>query len=922
MDSQKCLIIVTLLDGQNFTVPDGAPEKIEASVYAEARFGNESILKSDPIKLTNSNPEFVTELAWQLDKKSLHQLRVERRAIKLQVFLQTQERKRASQCPSIASKTNGFSSNELTHKVELVGYTVIDIRSAQECEKPKFRWLPLLNPKFRKSSYNRPEIQLALSLSRLQDNANSISKSLKSSHTESVAPNETEAPERTSFSESDSLSGSSYLYKTCLDFTHDSGQVENDEIIENDINIEVKNGCIYIYDIRDPEKSTLQDCSECYKLTITIPFTSDLNSLVKLPDDDCHFSVAMFGTLQKTDAFKDLSKIGTKELCFLIYTTHSSILKTYLELNSGLLVKLNQSSGEPLGITTIQLDQLCSLDIVCRSIEGIFALQPVIDTDIPLAINPTIGVSVVLERTPEDRVEQTELIKNKHNEVTNSHYGDRIDDRLYETLNDTHQLTIDHSIPDDDINSSPTMTVIDGLRQDDHHFCFTIDLKNFSYTPEQRFIPTLRELVVRYSYPFFGYKDTITSDASIPISPTNSIIVSGFCEFNFATTIDALLTALTEIPLNLEIISCDKTRPVDTSSDSLEHVVATCSLDIAKIMNLDSGCFERLRDQAISTTVSAPIYRSNGEEIGELQIYLCLRDLGFPKYLRSSERGSNIDINIRQSESAPENVTKEMKRLDSFIANTKKEFELWRENCYDKLFDELIRKDSERFRKLYQRLEAKEARRDQEFRKKLDELTTLERKFKNSLNYIESLEKKLANNLEQLKAKDAIIDGRLETMDLKLSRAVQNLKLECDKKLEEIPSKYPCNSNRMAETRINMRQAAKSNSEMSQQRRSSLKNPTSAGIPVPIRSSSLVRGPLIDNSTTRFVKRPTSVITTVVNGFNPKPRSNSTKLNLSKETQEKLASLRREKAELLKRGCRPNDDLIQEINSLIEKLAY
>jgi rubrerythrin len=172
MDSQKYLVIITLIDGQNFTVPSG--DRIEASIFAEARFGNESVLRSDPIKLTNSNPEFLTELVWQLDKKSLHRLRVERKAIKLQVFMRTKECKKAMRSSYTGSKgAKDDNISDETQKVELIGYTILDLRSAPQIEQPnQFRWCPLLNPKFRRSSYNRPEIQLAVTLNRIEEEEN------------------------------------------------------------------------------------------------------------------------------------------------------------------------------------------------------------------------------------------------------------------------------------------------------------------------------------------------------------------------------------------------------------------------------------------------------------------------------------------------------------------------------------------------------------------------------------------------------------------------------------------------------------------------------------------------------------------------------------------------------------------------------
>lgn len=941
MDSQKCLIVITLIDGQNFSVPDGVPDRVEATVFAEARFGSESVLKSDPIKLTNSNPEFVTELAWQLDKRSLHQLRVERRAIKLQVFLQTREKKRHNRPvePTTAT-TNGTHSSDssASNKVELIGYTILDIRSAQERVQPKFQWLPLLNPKFRKSSYNRPEIQLAVSLNRVDDNPTPtrVRKPATTSKVNHDARDqidvENESQSTPNESGSDSLNDSR-LYKTCLDISVDQETVEHDEIIENDIRILSKDGNFYIYDTRDVAKPTINDCDEKYKITITIPFNSDLDILAKVDEKrQYYFSVNLFGSTLESQSFSDLTSVETKELHFVIATTHAGILATYFELNSSLEIKLHNDSGEPLGTATIHLDQLAGQDAKKRSIEGIFALQPMSDHhDSPSTIHPSIGVSIVLERISENvpkRSNQTDkLVTAEHIDLAKEHFGDDIDDYLFKSFNDTHQLTFgDISAETKSTHSKSDSFTQSPADETDHHFCFTIDLKNFLYTQNQRLIPTLRELVVRYEYPFFGYKDPFTTDTSMPISLTNSIIVSGYREFNFATTTDALIAALSEMSLDLEILASDQVKRIRDQTDNFEHIVATCNLNLAETLNLNRFNISQSLSEEVRTTVTPPIYGIDGQEVGKLQIYLSLKDLGKPTYnfkesIENLESCNEEKEDLATMNGLPKVV--DQRELEDIIMQAKTNFQSMKDDCLEQLTQEMTKRETERFRRLCQRFETKEARREQEFKRKMDDLAELERRFKNSLTHIESLEKRLANNFDQLKTKDALFDNRIDTIDLKISKAIGDIKLEYEKRFESLASSINRKPPRDAPNeQPRSRFTAKSINDIDQPRRSSLRCSTiGQGIPVPIRSASLARAPS-DNTQTRLVKRPTGVVTTVVNGVSSRPRSNSTRLNLSKETQERLASLRREKAELLKRGCKPNDELIQEINSLIEKLAF
>lgn len=61
------------------------PKKPRHKLLVEAKFDGE-VLSTDPVD-HNENPEFTTELAWESDKKSLHQHRLQRTPVKIQVSM-------------------------------------------------------------------------------------------------------------------------------------------------------------------------------------------------------------------------------------------------------------------------------------------------------------------------------------------------------------------------------------------------------------------------------------------------------------------------------------------------------------------------------------------------------------------------------------------------------------------------------------------------------------------------------------------------------------------------------------------------------------------------------------------------------------------------------------------------------------------
>ena len=82
------------------------PRRPRHQLVAEARFDGE-LLSTDPIDHVES-PDFTQELAWELDKKSLQQHRLQRTSIKIQCY----------------------AVDTATTMKESVGYVVLDLRSA------------------------------------------------------------------------------------------------------------------------------------------------------------------------------------------------------------------------------------------------------------------------------------------------------------------------------------------------------------------------------------------------------------------------------------------------------------------------------------------------------------------------------------------------------------------------------------------------------------------------------------------------------------------------------------------------------------------------------------------------------------------------------------------------------------------------
>nr|KAF6440089.1 centrosomal protein 120 [Rousettus aegyptiacus] len=128
--SDQLLIVVSILEGRHF------PKRPKHMLVVEAKFDGEQ-LATDPVNHTDQ-PEFATELAWEIDRKALHQHRLQRTPIKLQCF----------------------ALDPLSSAKETIGYILLDLRTAQETKQAP-KWYQLLSNKYTKF---KSEIQISIAL--------------------------------------------------------------------------------------------------------------------------------------------------------------------------------------------------------------------------------------------------------------------------------------------------------------------------------------------------------------------------------------------------------------------------------------------------------------------------------------------------------------------------------------------------------------------------------------------------------------------------------------------------------------------------------------------------------------------------------------------------------------------------------------
>lgn len=141
--SAHCTVLVTVLEGPSFNLGRNFMKSSHSQLYMQCRLNNE-ILTTDPVAHAPS-PIWDTELAWDIQPKTLSFLRSQRTSLKLVCFTLDQNNER-----------------------EPLGYIMLELRSALQGSPPYVeKWYPLNN--IHNTSAFRPEIKLVFAVTNTRD---------------------------------------------------------------------------------------------------------------------------------------------------------------------------------------------------------------------------------------------------------------------------------------------------------------------------------------------------------------------------------------------------------------------------------------------------------------------------------------------------------------------------------------------------------------------------------------------------------------------------------------------------------------------------------------------------------------------------------------------------------------------------------
>ncbi|KAM6110052.1 centrosomal protein of 120 kDa [Phoenicopterus ruber ruber] len=799
--ADRLLIVVSVLEGRCF------PKRPKHMLIVEAKFDGEQ-LATDPVEHTDQ-PEFATELAWELDRKALHQHRLQRTPIKLQCFALD---------PVSSAKEN-------------IGYIVLDLRAVQE-KKQAPKWYPLLSNKYTKF---KSEIQVGVVL---ETDSKALVDGFKAK----------EAPPR---------EGKASALLSGLDPKSIVPVLNEEEGYHQIGPAEYCRDCFVL-------SVTIAFATQLEQL---VPST------MKLPErqPEFFFYYSLLGNDVTNEPFTDLINPNFEpERASVRIRSTADVLQVYLCAQSKLQIHLC-CGDQSLGSTEIPLSGLLKkgnveIDQHPVAIEGAFVLVPPNRAkqklpQLPLDMAPTVGVSVVLQReslsaqpliplnaptepkqpqekvlspisgkteglqqrsqnvpfqadhssSTEDEATESEMESLKFEKGTKlkkkglvAESCQEVNKRCTEVLpvfksqsraksplqsdlqNSTDNGPVAASQPNPvgaSSSSEPVSAQKIVIPAASHHFCFSIDLRSIRGLE----VGFPINCILRYSYPFFGSAAPIMTSPPVEVRKNMEVFLpQSYCAFDFATIPHQLQDTFFRLPLLVELWHKDKTAK--------DLLLGVARLQLSNVLASEKTRFlggngEQCWRQTCNETVSVTAAQGSGNRIAELSCAITLEDYGLVKMQEvlvsdSSQcvgAGQQRHVPHTQPRCAPEDHPEPRETLEYKAAL---ELEMWKEMQEDIFENQLKKKEMAHMQALAEEWKKRDREREALVKKKVAEYTVLEEQLQKTLRDLDKRERQLFSAESELQRVKKELQAEHERNLQELQDSVRRAREECAHQVE------------------------------------------------------------------------------------------------------------------------------------------
>ncbi|XP_062310749.1 centrosomal protein of 120 kDa [Osmerus eperlanus] len=763
--SDQLLIVVSILEGRQF------PKSQRHHLIVQAKFDGEQ-LATDPVD-HREQPQFCTELAWELDRRTLHQHRLQRTPIKLQCY----------------------AINTSTSARECVGYIVLDLRSVQEVKQDP-KWYPLLSSKYTKL---RPALLLSVTLEN-----------------DTKPPDHT--PERFKAKKAPPRQGSPVL-AALLPERLEAVLVQQEGY----------------HQIGPPELCCdmfLLSVTVAFatKLEQLIPSTLKLAG----QGSEFFFYYTLLGNDITSEPFQNLlSPSFEPERASVRVRSSESVLRVFLGLQPSLQIHLC-CGNHSLGSTEVSLAGLGQTGVDLQSqvatVEGAFVLQPPNRTkpsrpsSVPLDLLPTVGVSVTLRKEalgtqmegkaeggdgpqvqipaqggtdpqglpsslppvdqrlpspspgiqspflpPPARAEspqppQPQDQHHTHTESEADSLGEEAsphapapppqeeeleEGELEEELR-LEEVGGPEAGPSSVSVSAPKISIPSSA----HHYCFSMDLRSIKNLT----LAFPVSCTLRYAYQFFGSAAPIMTNPPVEVRRNTEVFLpQSYCAFDFAALPHQLQDTFLRVPLVVEVWHRDPS--------SRDLLLGTASVQLSLLLTSEKTRFlgpsgRQHWRQTHSDRI--PVYKAQGpsEKVAELCYVTNLEDMGLVRAqeILLSDSSQNGQPAPQRAVSAPRQAApgggpapgsapapgalppRETPEYQAAL-----ELEMWKEMQEDLFDDQLKKKELSHMQALAEEWRKRDREREALVKKKEQEYNLLEGQLQKTLADLEKRERQLAH---------------------------------------------------------------------------------------------------------------------------------------------------------------------------------
>ncbi|XP_036836301.1 centrosomal protein of 120 kDa isoform X2 [Oncorhynchus mykiss] len=759
------------------------PKSQRHNLIVHAKFDGEQ-LATDPVD-HKEQPQFCTELAWELDRRTLHQHRLQRTPIKLQCY----------------------AVDTTTSVKECVGYIILDLRSVQEIKQAP-KWYPLLSSKYTKL---KPAILLTIAL---ENDTKQTELSLERFKAKKAPPRQGSPVLSNLFPE-----------KLEAVLKEDEGyhQIGHQDYCTD----------LFVLSVT---------VAFATKLEQLIPSTMKLVG----EGSEFFFYYTLLGNDITSEPFQNLiSPSFEPERASVRIRSSDTVLLAFLSLQPSLQVHLC-CGNHSLGSTEVSLAGLAKssvdLEKQVATVEGAFILQPPNRAKqslppVPMDLQPTVGVSVTLRRealttpvganaegdgpliplktgtvehvlppsppaekwprTPSPGIKSpikspTYLAESPPNPLTESEANSlQVEAALQAQPLPTGSVLAPCQVDDEPEGGLSSVSVSApkiAIPSSAHHYCFSMDLR--SVRNINLGFPV--SCTLRYAYQFFGSAAPIMTNPPVEVKRNMEVFLpQSYCAFDFAALPHQVQDTFLRVPLVVEVWN--------KNTSSRDILLGTASIQLSHLLTAEKSRFlgpmgqqhwrqtfsERIpviKAQGISAAGTGP-----SEKVAELCYVTTLENLGLVKVQdivmsESSQNGYSVaQKTVPALRPAPPSsaggVPTEPRETLEYRAAL--ELEMWKEMQEDLFDDQLKKKELGHMQALAEEWKKRDRERESLVRKKEVEYNILEEQLQKILADLEKREKHLGHAEMEMQRLQREMRAEHELSMCKLQESGRRLREDC-----------------------------------------------------------------------------------------------------------------------------------------------